>query len=163
MRPCSTRVTATRAAAWATSARAVSQAAPRYRVVAFDQRGTGPTALRCGALDGAAADGDLALAAARCAEQIGPRRAHFTTADSVADLEDLRVALGAPRLTLVGVSYGTLVAQPRAPGTSSSTPIVGGSATGVSATAERGASSAAPNRAARASTRADGAGFRRGA
>lgn len=91
--------------------RLVSQAAPRYRVVAFDQRGTGPTALRCGALDGAAADGDLALAAARCAEQIGPRRAHFTTADSVADLEDLRVALGAPRLTLVGVSYGTLVAQ----------------------------------------------------
>ena len=91
--------------------RLVSQAAPRYRVVAFDQRGTGPTALRYGALDGGETSGDLAFAAARCARQLGPRRAHFTTADSVADLEDLRVALGAPRLTLVGVSYGTLVAQ----------------------------------------------------
>ncbi|NID17415.1 alpha/beta hydrolase [Luteibacter yeojuensis] len=35
----------------------------------------------------------------------------YTTTDAVADLEDARRALGSPRLDLVGVSYGTRVAQ----------------------------------------------------
>lgn len=35
----------------------------------------------------------------------------YTTTDAVADLEDARRALGSPRFDLVGVSYGTRVAQ----------------------------------------------------
>ncbi|MHC4904035.1 MAG: alpha/beta fold hydrolase, partial [Planctomycetota bacterium] len=33
--------------------------------------------------------------------------ASFTTVENAADLEDLRIALGAERLNLVGISYGT--------------------------------------------------------
>lgn len=35
----------------------------------------------------------------------------YTTTDAVADLEDVRRALGSPKLDVVGVSYGTRVAQ----------------------------------------------------
>lgn len=35
----------------------------------------------------------------------------YTTTDAVADLEDVRHALGAPRFDMIGVSYGTRVAQ----------------------------------------------------
>ena len=35
----------------------------------------------------------------------------YTTTDAVADLEDVRRALGSPKLNLLGVSYGTRVAQ----------------------------------------------------
>ncbi|MFN8121007.1 MAG: alpha/beta fold hydrolase [Thermoleophilia bacterium] len=82
-----------------------------YEVVAFDQRGTGANALRCSSLD-AVTDEASAIAAAvqACAAEIGPRRVHFTTADSVADMEDLRTALGRAQITPLGVSYGTLVA-----------------------------------------------------
>ena len=38
-------------------------------------------------------------------------RRFYSTADTVADLEALRVALGADKLTLDGVSYGTFVAE----------------------------------------------------
>ncbi|HET7556998.1 MAG TPA: alpha/beta hydrolase [Rhodanobacteraceae bacterium] len=36
---------------------------------------------------------------------------HYTTTDAVADLEAVRQALGAPKLDLVGISYGTRMAQ----------------------------------------------------
>jgi len=36
---------------------------------------------------------------------------HYTTSDAIRDLEAIRLALGAPRLNLIGVSYGTRVAQ----------------------------------------------------
>jgi pimeloyl-ACP methyl ester carboxylesterase len=36
---------------------------------------------------------------------------HYTTTDAVRDLEAIRVALGAPQLDLLGISYGTRVAQ----------------------------------------------------
>lgn len=88
--------------------RLMAELAPDYDVVVFNQRGTGDTALECRAFE---VRQDLARAAAQCADQIGPQRVFFTTNDSVADIEDLRVALGAPTLTLAGVSYGTLVAQ----------------------------------------------------
>lgn len=49
----------------------------------------------------------------QCAQAVGktsdPR--YYTTSDAVADLEAVRRALGAPKLDLVGVSYGTRVAQ----------------------------------------------------
>jgi pimeloyl-ACP methyl ester carboxylesterase len=46
-----------------------------------------------------------------CARSIDTARRYYTTADTVADIEGLRTALGARRLTLDGVSYGTFVAE----------------------------------------------------
>jgi hypothetical protein len=39
-----------------------------------------------------------------CARSLGEQRNFHTTADTVADLEDLRIALGIPSWTLDGVS-----------------------------------------------------------
>jgi pimeloyl-ACP methyl ester carboxylesterase len=89
--------------------------AAQWRLVVLDQRGTGAGALRCPALQRQMGASDLtpptAAAVRACGERIGARRRFFTTADTVADLEDLRVALGASRLALDGVSYGTYVAE----------------------------------------------------
>jgi pimeloyl-ACP methyl ester carboxylesterase len=86
-----------------------------YRLVMLDQRGTGGGALSCPALQRAVGASDLAvppLSALRdCAARIGPKRRFFTTADTVADLDMLRSALGADRWTLDGVSYGTFTAE----------------------------------------------------
>ncbi|MFN8108919.1 MAG: alpha/beta hydrolase [Thermoleophilia bacterium] len=89
--------------------------APGTEVVTFDQRGTGASALRCAALQYDVGSAQIttpggAAAAATCAAQVGVQRRNFTTADSVADLEDLRLALGRPSIIPLGVSYGTLVA-----------------------------------------------------
>jgi pimeloyl-ACP methyl ester carboxylesterase len=46
-----------------------------------------------------------------CARTLGDRRRFFTTADTVDDLEALRIALKADTLTLDGISYGTYTAQ----------------------------------------------------
>jgi pimeloyl-ACP methyl ester carboxylesterase len=45
-----------------------------------------------------------------CANQIGARRTAYATADSVLDLDAIREALYAPRMALMGISYGTFVA-----------------------------------------------------
>ncbi len=86
-----------------------------YGLVFLDQRGTGAGALDCPRLQRSVGSSDVAVAARgsveACAREVGARRAAFTTADTVADLEDLREALGAERLTLAGVSYGTFVAE----------------------------------------------------
>lgn len=85
--------------------------APGNDVVVFDQRGTGRSGLlRCRDLE-AANPIDPARATEACAALLGKRRAFYTTSDSVDDLEALRLALGGPKLTLIGVSYGTYVAQ----------------------------------------------------
>jgi pimeloyl-ACP methyl ester carboxylesterase len=94
-----------------------------------DQRGTGSSnPLDCApAQDGAEADAgagrgapaaraDLAAQVERirrCARRLAPRAApqFYATVDAVRDLEAVRQALGAPPLDLVGVSYGTRVAQ----------------------------------------------------
>lgn len=84
---------------------------PRNDVVVFDQRGTGGSGLlRCRDLQ-ASNPIDAGRAAEGCAAVLSRRRAFYRTADSVEDLEAVRQALGAPRVTLIGVSYGTLVAQ----------------------------------------------------
>src|SRR5213078_4785961 len=49
-------------------------------------------------------------AMANCANRIGPRRAFYTTADTVLDIDALRQALGADKIALMGISYGTNVA-----------------------------------------------------
>ncbi len=86
-----------------------------YRLVMLDQRGTGAAALRCPALQRAAGASDLTVpppsAIDNCARTVGPARAFYTTADTVADLDQLRQALGVRHWTLDGVSYGTFVAE----------------------------------------------------
>jgi pimeloyl-ACP methyl ester carboxylesterase len=81
-----------------------------YRVVGFDQRGTGGSGLlRCKALER-----DPRLRSVRagedCARRLGERRRLYTTPDSVEDLEAIRSQLGVERLTLFGISYGTELA-----------------------------------------------------
>jgi pimeloyl-ACP methyl ester carboxylesterase len=85
-----------------------------YRLVFINQRGTGPGALQCPQLQQALGDSDLtvppAAAVQSCADALGDARRFYTTADTVADLESLRIALRAPQLTLDGTSYGSFVA-----------------------------------------------------
>jgi len=84
--------------------------ARRYTVIGFDQRGTGASGLlRCPALE---RDPRLrsTVAAEKCARRLGPRRAFYTTPDSVADMEAIRSTVGARKLTLFGISYGTELA-----------------------------------------------------
>ena len=84
-----------------------------YRLVAVDQRGTGPSALDCPALQTSWGQSFVPDPAAvrSCASTLGDARALYGTDDSVADLEDLRAALEADRWTVFAVSYGTYVAQ----------------------------------------------------
>jgi pimeloyl-ACP methyl ester carboxylesterase len=93
-------------------AQSLRPALARYRLVVVDQRGTGLSgALDCPNLQPLGAlDPIMPQAVAACAAQIGPQRAFYTTTDTVQDLEALRVALGAPKLALMGISYGTHVA-----------------------------------------------------
>lgn len=90
----------------------LAPALTRYRLAVLDQRGTG----RSGLLDCPALQRLTTLApftpqgVADCAAALGPRRAFYGTVDTVDDLEALRRALHAPRLALMGVSYGTYVA-----------------------------------------------------
>lgn len=79
-------------------------------LVVFDQRGTGQSnPLSCGAFSSDSSS-SLTTLAGRCASQLGAGRRFFTTNDTVADIEDLRIAAGYERLVLYGVSYGTKVA-----------------------------------------------------
>jgi len=86
-----------------------------YRLVLLDQRGTGAGALHCPQLQQVMGTSDLTVppvsAVQACAHAIGPVRQFFSTADTVADLEALRQALGVDKLSLDGVSYGTFVAE----------------------------------------------------
>jgi pimeloyl-ACP methyl ester carboxylesterase len=92
-------------------------------VIALDQRGTGektelgcqePIALDLAApLDRAKAGAAAAAAARLCAERLkaqGVDLRGYNTRESAADLDELRRALGAEKLTLWGISYGTHLA-----------------------------------------------------
>jgi len=92
-------------------ARALEPALKRRDLIVFDQRGTGRSgALSCNALERAPNPFRADKAVERCAAKIGPRRAFYTTRDSVADIEAIRAELGVEKITLFGVSYGTKVA-----------------------------------------------------
>ncbi|MFJ9455269.1 alpha/beta fold hydrolase [Kitasatospora sp. NPDC101447] len=86
-----------------------------YRLVMYDQRGTGRGALQCPGLQEDMGSSDLAVprrqSIADCAAALGPNARYYSTADTVADIDLLRQALGDRRLTLDGVSYGTVVAK----------------------------------------------------
>lgn len=94
-------------------AESLAPALRRHRLVVLDQRGTGASgALSCPNVQRLGLLTPLTPAQVRtCAQRIGPRRAFYRTADTVADLERLRRAFGARRLALLGISYGTWVAQ----------------------------------------------------
>jgi pimeloyl-ACP methyl ester carboxylesterase len=91
-------------------------------VLLLDQRGTGGSnALTCKDSGDAITPGDddsfdadkMRAAAADCLKQLAshadPR--FYTTTVAAQDLEDVRKALGSPQFDLIGVSYGTRMAQ----------------------------------------------------
>jgi pimeloyl-ACP methyl ester carboxylesterase len=84
-----------------------------YRLIMIDQRGTGEGAIDCPRLQVEAGASDITppspQAVRECASLLGPTRHFYTTADTVADLEDLRRALDVPRWTIDGISYGAYV------------------------------------------------------
>lgn len=92
------------------AAQAMAPALGSRDLIVFDQRGTGASGpLQCPALERTSI-GPVGRAFERCAQQIGQARGSYTTAESVADIEAIRQALGYRRLVLFGVSYGTKVA-----------------------------------------------------
>ena len=93
---------------------ALGPALDEYRLVVLDQRGTGEGAIRCRQLQAAVGGSDVLTpppAAVRaCATTIGRDRRFYSTAETVADLELLRRALGVSTWTIDGISYGSYVA-----------------------------------------------------
>jgi pimeloyl-ACP methyl ester carboxylesterase len=91
--------------------RALSAEQGKYRIVVFDQRGTGAGALDCSALQRQMGSSDLtpptASAVRACAKKLGNRRQFFGTAD----MDALRQALDVGKWALDGISYGTYVGE----------------------------------------------------
>lgn len=87
-------------------------------VVLIDQRGTGKSNLLSCEADDDVEETDISSAvmqahAQRCMEALSAKAdlRHYTTTDAIADLDEVRQAIGAAQVNLVGVSYGTRVAQ----------------------------------------------------
>ena len=105
-----------------TIAPAFAELRKKRDVILVDQRGTGKSApLVCKDSEGKSAvvdkdDYSLEAAtafAARCATLMSKNAdlRFYTTTDAIQDLDDVRAALGAAQVNLMGVSYGTRVAQ----------------------------------------------------
>jgi pimeloyl-ACP methyl ester carboxylesterase len=83
---------------------------PGYTLVAFDNRGTGRSGvLRCPELQAnpTASPATAQALVAKCATEIGPARAFYSTRDHVDDIDAVRRALGVDKIALWGTSYGT--------------------------------------------------------
>lgn len=81
-------------------------------LIVFDQRGIGLShPLSCHALERPGQYRSFGAVIEACASQLGPTRAFYTTADTVADIEAIRQAGGYEKLVLYGTSYGTKVAE----------------------------------------------------
>jgi len=84
------------------------------RLVMFDQRGTGGTAIDCPGLQTEMGWNDLTTpseaAVGQCSDHLGDDRAFYGTQDTVDDIELLRIALGVETMTVDGTSYGSYVA-----------------------------------------------------
>jgi pimeloyl-ACP methyl ester carboxylesterase len=81
-------------------------------VIAFDPRGTGESGLlRCPALEKAIVGLDTDAAATECWNTLGAARYDYTSRTVADDIEAIRQALGAPKIALYGISYGTSEAQ----------------------------------------------------
>lgn len=90
-------------------------------VIAYDQRGVGLSEadMRCTEsfmfpfdqpIDRAKGGAAMADAARKCAERLAKKGidvAAYNTRENAADVDDLRKALGAKKISLVGISYGT--------------------------------------------------------
>lgn len=104
-------------------ARAFDEVRKRRHVILVDQRGTGGSnPLRCRDREGDAAVFEseteqtpeaLRAFAERCRDALAKLAdlRFYTTGEAIDDLEAVRGALGAERIDLVGISYGTRVAQ----------------------------------------------------
>lgn len=84
----------------------------RHEMIAISQRGTGRSdPLFCRGLQRGTVSYQRGLR--QCAKQLGVRRQGYTTAESAADIEAVRRALGLPKrkMVLYGDSYGTYLGQ----------------------------------------------------
>jgi pimeloyl-ACP methyl ester carboxylesterase len=95
----------------------------RYDLIGFDPRGIGQsTPVSCGIgspdptlfLPYPSPDGRITrnvaharATAAGCAAGVGDRLPHITTANTARDMDRIRAALGEPKLSYLGISYGT--------------------------------------------------------
>jgi pimeloyl-ACP methyl ester carboxylesterase len=81
-------------------------------LIVFDERGIGHSdPLSCHAFERPDLFHTFGALIKACADQLGPDRAFYTTADTVADIEAIREAGGYEKLVLYGTSYGTKVAE----------------------------------------------------
>ncbi|WP_225737159.1 alpha/beta fold hydrolase [Dyella acidiphila] len=108
---------------WVVAAPEFDEVRKHHDVVLLDQRGTGGSnPLSCKDVEKANADDsspftlnldevrkDVAACLAEVKQKADPR--YYTTTIAAQDLEDVRKALGSPQFDLVGVSYGTRMAQ----------------------------------------------------
>ncbi len=84
---------------------------PGYRIVAFDNRGTGKSGLlNCPALQRATGFAGQETIALGCATSIGANRDFYSTRDHADDTDAVRAALGVERIAMWGISYGTKLA-----------------------------------------------------
>src|SRR3984957_11129119 len=101
---------------YASFAGAFARANRNHDIVLVDQRGTGRSApLKCAYPDDWQSAPDdmrqLRQATLACLEKFGSRVRFYTTSVAVADLDQVRSALGYARIDLYGSSYGTRVAE----------------------------------------------------
>ena len=112
---------------------ALREVRKQRHVVLVDQRGTGRSnPLDCGRPDETSSVAELdALSetairaeSQRCVDALSQRAdlRFYTTTEAIRDLDAVREALGAPRINLIGVSYGTRVAPSNTPAPIRSTP-----------------------------------------
>ena len=104
---------------WPQIAGALAPLRKHHHILLLDQRGTGGSnGLLCKPEHEDAVPNTLDIEAVRkaardCLAAVGDKAdvRYYATTDAVADLEALRQALGSPTFDLVGVSYGTRMAQ----------------------------------------------------
>ncbi|WP_410662195.1 alpha/beta fold hydrolase [Amycolatopsis sp. lyj-84] len=85
-----------------------------HRLVMIDQRGTGANALDCPELQAQVGSSDIEpptrAAVDGCAAVLGTKARFYGSDSTIADLDLLRRALGARKMVVDGVSYGSLTA-----------------------------------------------------